>query len=102
MRLPDTKTIYRRLKASAKKRGLDFNLSMSYLNNMSFPLTCPILGIRINYDNRTLMDDSFTIDRIDSDMGYVDGNIWVISWKANRAKNDLSASELQEFAKFFS
>ena len=48
------------------------------------------------------MDDSFTIDRIDSDMGYVDGNIWVISWKANRAKNDLSASELQEFAKFFS
>jgi hypothetical protein len=102
MNIPDSLTIYRRLKKSAKKRGLDFDLSLPFLNEMSYPMTCPILGIPLKYDNRELMDDSYTIDRIDSSQGYIDGNIWVISWRANRAKNDLSARDLKAFADFFS
>lgn len=38
-----------------------------------------------------------SLDRIDNRMGYVPGNVWVISWKANRMKSDASMEELRVF-----
>lgn len=99
---PDTRLIYKRLKASAKKRNLTFTISLSDINNLSFPLTCPILGIVLKYNRGQAADDSFSIDRIDSSLGYEPGNIQVLSMKANRAKNNLSEDELKLLAKFYS
>ena len=40
-----------------------------------------------------------SLDRIDSTKGYVPGNVWVISNKANRMKSNAAAEELIIFAK---
>ena len=47
----------------------------------------PVLG--------QMADTSVTIDRKDSDKGYVPGNVWVISLAANKAKGNLSLEALK-------
>lgn len=100
MYFPDVRTLYSRLKASAKRREIAFDLTLTDLNNLSFPLTCPVLGIRLKFNNK-LMDDSYSIDRIDSTKGYEIDNIIVISWKANRLKNNASNEELEKISNFY-
>ena len=93
--------IISRLKKSAKKRGLDFNLTTSDLDEIGFPITCPILGIPLKWHRGEPQDDSYSFDRIDSSLGYVKGNIQILSVKANRAKNNLTQDELKLFSLYF-
>lgn len=95
------KTIYNRLKASAKKRSIPFDLTMSDLNNLSFPITCPVLGIPLKFNRGASQDDSYSIDRVDSELGYHIDNIIVISWKANRLKNEATNEELKMISEFY-
>lgn len=97
----DAKTLYNRLKSSAKKRNIVFTLTMSDIYYLSMPLTCPILDIPLQYHRGTPQDNSYSVDRIDSALGYEPDNIWVISYKANRSKNNLTADELKKLANFY-
>lgn len=98
MYLPEVKTIYRRLKHSAKSRGIRFDLSLTDLNNLTFPITCPILGMPLKFNRGQMQDNSYSIDRINSSLGYTVNNIRVISWRANRLKNDATNEELIKLA----
>lgn len=98
---PETKEIYNRLKQSAKKRGIEFNLSLPELNEISFPITCPVLGIPLRWNRGEPKDNSYSFDRIDSSKGYTIDNLQIISYKANRAKNNLSEEEIKLFCQFF-
>jgi hypothetical protein len=93
-----SRQIYNQLKASAQRRGIPFSLTLSELNEITIPITCPILGIPIRF-NRKQQDDSISFDRIDSSRGYEIDNIQIISWRANRAKNNLTQEELNKFFK---
>lgn len=97
----ETKKIYNQLKQSAKKRGIEFSLNLSDINNLSFPITCPILEIPLKYHTDKPQDDSYSIDRIDNSLGYISGNIQVISYKANRAKNNLTNEELKKLTLYY-
>lgn len=99
-RLPEIKTIYNRLKQSAKSRQIPFDLTLLELYDLSFPITCPILGMPLKFNRGTAQDDSFSIDRIDSTLGYCINNIHVISWRANRLKNDATLEELQKISNY--
>lgn len=98
----ETKKLYNQLKQSAKKRGIDFDLTLSDLNNLSFPITCPILGMPLKYNIGIPKDDSYSIDRKDNSIGYTIDNIEVISYRANRAKNNLSEEELSKLISYYS
>ena len=87
------KSLYNSLKYSARKRKIPFTLTLIELNNLTFPITCPILGMPIRFNNKQ-QDDSISIDRIDSTLGYTIDNIVVISWKANRLKSNASLLEM--------
>jgi len=100
-RLPEMKTIYNRLATSAKKRGIPFDLTITELNNLSFPITCPILGIPLKYNRGKAEDNSYSIDRINSNLGYTIDNIIVISLRANKLKNNASKNDLQLIAEFY-
>jgi hypothetical protein len=100
-RLPEIKSIYNRLKASAKKRGIKFTLTLPELNNLSFPITCPIFNIPLKFNRGKIEDDSYSIDRIDSSKGYEIDNIIVISWKANRLKSNATLEEISKIKQFY-
>ena len=97
--LPEIKTIYNRLKGSAKKRDIPFDLTVTQLNELTFPISCPVLGIPLKFNRGQMQDDSYSIDRIDSTQGYTIDNIRVISWRANRLKNNATNEELIKLAK---
>ena len=63
------------------------------------PKKCPVLGIRLVRNKKQQLDNSATIDRIKPQLGYVKGNIWVISQRANRIKNNATLNELELIAK---
>ncbi len=99
---PEPKKIYNKLKSSAKKRGIPFDLTITDLHYISYPLICPVLNIPMYwYRDGTIHEDSCSFDRIDSSGGYSIDNIQIISFKANRAKNNLSEKELKLFSEFF-
>lgn len=100
-RPPEIKAIYNRLKSSAKKRGIEFDLKLTDLNDLTFPITCPILNIPLRFNRGEPKDDSYSIDRIDSKKGYSVDNIVVISYKANRLKSNASKEELNKISEFF-
>lgn len=97
----EPREIINRLKSSAKKRGIDFDLSVKDLDEIGFPITCPILGIPLKWNRGMPKEDSYSFDRIDSSLGYTRDNLQILSFKANRAKNNLSADELIKFSQFF-
>ena len=86
-------------KARAAKKNLPFNLT---LDDFELPATCPVLGTEIilGADVNT-RDQAPSLDRVIPALGYVKGNVLVISARANRIKNDATVLELRRVAEFF-
>jgi len=84
-------------KARSAKKGLIFNLD---LDDIVIPKTCPLLGIPLFPGDKETgpIRNSPTLDRIYPDRGYVKGNVWVISYKANSMKNDASPEEIKRLS----
>lgn len=79
-------------KQRSKRKNIEFSIT---LEDIIIPDVCPVLGITIQSNNK-LIDSSPTLDRINNNLGYVIGNIMVISWRANRLKSDASVIELEK------
>jgi hypothetical protein len=56
-----------------------------------------VFGTPINFENKNNVP---TLDRIDSTKGYIKENIQVISFKANRLKNNATVDELKSILKY--
>jgi hypothetical protein len=89
--------MWRSAKIRAKRSNIPFTITP---RDITIPNKCPLLGIAISIStsNHNTQDDSPSLDRIDNSKGYVPDNIWVISYRANRAKGNLSLSELKMLA----
>jgi hypothetical protein len=88
--------IWERTKLRAKKYGYEFNLDIS---DIKIPKLCPILEVEIIKGDKDNYEYSPSIDRIDNSKGYIKGNIWIISKKANSMKNSATPQELNTFCK---
>lgn len=86
------KYILKKAKESAKKRNLDFSITV---DDFSIPVNCPVLGMKLDLEVNERTDASPSIDRIDSNLGYIKGNVRIISWRANDLKKDASVWELE-------
>jgi hypothetical protein len=69
---------------------------LSHLED-KMPTKCPILGIPLVYGAEGMRtDNSASIDKLEPSKGYVEGNVNIISWRANRIKNDGTLEELSK------
>ena len=75
---------------------VDFNLTEE---DIKFPDICPVLGIPVILEQidgpRKRTDNTPSLDRIIPELGYVKGNVEMISWRANRLKNDAKLYEIE-------
>lgn len=79
----------------ARKRAKEKNLKFEIdYQDIIVPEKCPLLGIPLFVNNGKSGPNSPTIDRIVCEKGYVKGNVMVISYQANTAKNNLTLEQL--------
>ena len=84
-------------RARARESGV---LCTITADDLTIPDFCPLLGIPLKRCvGGSPGPGSPSIDRIDPARGYVPGNVWVISHRANRIKGDASAGELIRIGK---
>lgn len=88
-----TKRMFIGAKQRAKEKNLPFNISVE---DIEIPDKCPILDT--NFERGTQYAPS--LDRKVPELGYVKGNVWVISRKANAMKQDATWEELERFAEW--
>jgi len=80
----------------ARKAGVMFTLKAE---DITIPARCPVLGRRLRFDGPSR--DRPSIDRIVPGLGYVPGNVIVVSHRANWLKGDGSVHELRDIYKFY-
>lgn len=83
---------FSRKKQNSKSQKWGFDIKFE---EIVWPTHCPILGIELDYEQiegRT-RDNSVSFDRINPNLGYIPGNVQILSWRANRIKNDGTAEE---------
>jgi hypothetical protein len=83
---------------NAKRRAVDFKLPFDITyHDIIIPTHCPVFGIPLD---RSTPEHRPTLDRIKPELGYVKGNICVISDRANRKKQDSSVEELEQILNY--
>ena len=90
--------IWDRAQSRSRKLGLPFNIT---IEDIVIPEFCPILGIKLNVGLGKVSDASPSLDKVIPGLGYVRGNIQVISNRANRIKTDATLNELKKVYEFY-
>jgi hypothetical protein len=91
-------TLYIETKSRAKLHNIDFDISES---EFQIPEFCPVLGIRLNTTLGERTNATPTVDKKLPELGYVSGNVFIVSWLANRIKSDCTdPSVFEKIAKY--
>lgn len=94
--------------AQARQRGRSKGLEATITaDDLVWPTHCPVLGIELNYADRSGQRGSGptqqnwpSLDRWDNTKGYVPGNVFVISVRANVLKGNATADEMERIAAY--
>lgn len=84
-----------RKRQNVKATDWEFTVERS---DIEWPIVCPVLGLELDWFSEKRSDASPSFDRIDAELGYIPGNVAIISWRANRIKNDGTAEEHRAIA----
>lgn len=84
----------RHAKKRAEENGVPFNLT---LDDIVIPEVCPIFGLTLTFGGGEARP---TLDRVRPELGYVPGNVLVISGRANRIKSDATLTELEKLTEY--
>jgi hypothetical protein len=77
----------------ALRSGVPFSLKPE---DFEIPDQCPVLGLKLTHGfNRKATDSSPSLDRLIPSLGYVKGNVTVISRLANTIKSSASAEHVR-------
>jgi len=92
--------VYTNRKSNAKRMGKEFTIAFE---DMAFPTHCPALGIELDYGKKRGRpeDNSPSFDRVDNDLGYIKGNVIVVSQLANRIKNSATPEQVIAVGEFY-
>ena len=89
--------LWDRLRQSAKDSGKEFTIEVE---DIIIPEYCPYLNVKLTTEQSDYkLPNYYTGDRIDSSLGYIKGNVQVLSFLANTMKNNATIEQLVEFSK---
>lgn len=94
-KVPINRKIFNRAKSRAKRLGRVFNIT---IDDIVIGDKCPVFGVPFKYGDT---DWTYSLDRVDNSLGYIKGNVVVVSLKANRIKNSATVEELETIVKFY-
>ncbi len=80
------------VKRRAKKSNEPFNLD---IDDIDVPEFCPALGLRLDWEAGLRADNLPSLDKVIPKLGYIKGNVRMISFRANRLKNNATLSDIQ-------
>lgn len=86
-----------RSRTRATAKGILFSLK---IEDIIVPDICPALGVKLSVAEGKPNDFSPSLDRINPILGYVSGNVAVISHRANMIKQNATADELEMIAQY--
>lgn len=90
------------IKTRAQRKGIPFDIDADYLLDI-MTTHCPVFGVK--FERRASRHDNSpyapTLDRIVPSVGYVRGNVIVVSKRANQIKSDASVAEIEQVAHFY-
>lgn len=78
------------LQQRAKKKGIPFDLKAE---DLDVPTHCPVLGTPFLFGRGKQNMDGPSVDRVIPEIGYVKGNVQVISLRANILKSNCTDPE---------
>ena len=87
--------ILTRVRSKAKHNNIPCNIELS---DIVVPTHCPVLGLELKPNpgkGSGFHPDSPSLDRINPKLGYIKGNVRVISSRANLLKSDATPEELR-------
>lgn len=84
-------------KRRAKKKNLEFNIN---INDLVIYEKCPALNVSLQRGKGQATYNSPSLDRINTKLGYVKGNICYISHRANSLKRDATIKEIKQIIKY--
>lgn len=90
------RALWRGCKERARIKNMSFTIEIS---DICIPERCPLLDIPLYMGEGKAGDNSPSVDRIDTTLGYVKGNIRVISRMANIMKAHATKEQLLLFSK---
>ena len=93
---PETVMLWR-AKNRAKSQGVPFDITEE---DIKIPDYCPVYAIPLSRSNGKPSDGSPSLDKVIPELGYVKGNVRVISNLANRRKSDSSEEDLKLLLKY--
>ena len=95
------KEMLRAARNRAKKKNIEFSLVLEDVLTLAKKPRCPITHRLLNWKNTVDLQrsgianpDGPALDRIDPSLGYTPDNVWIISYRMNRIKNDATPREL--------
>lgn len=93
---------YLNAKTSAKRKGIAFSLTRKDFEDMCATNTCAATGLPLRWPTCEAGNSrgpySPSIDRKDPNNGYVRGNVRVVCWMYNAAKNNWSDEDVMLMA----
>lgn len=79
--------------ARASKRGLAFTITTE---DIPLPTHCPVFGWTLHYGSTPRDLAGASLDRLNNTLGYVPGNVRIVSWRANDLRRDCDDPALFE------
>jgi hypothetical protein len=82
-----------RIGSSGDSRGIEVKLTFAELKKVLKTKKCFFTGVELDYIENS--PNQLTVDRLDNDKGYVNGNIVACSKEFNEIKGNLTLSQIE-------
>jgi hypothetical protein len=93
-------SMFRSARSRAKKENIPFDLTVEYLHEIATE-NCPVTNKPMDWNGQESSNlNRPSLDKIIPELGYVQGNVAIISYRMNTKKNNLLEAELIQLLQY--